>query len=148
MGGGWSMPRPGCFTPSEKELVPIVQEAWWGPQGRSRRVQETSPPLGFNPQTVQPVVSHYTDYTIGHTYIWKTVYAMKFFFTNTPRNYYNRCRTSICYLFLNLFFTQEKLFTFITDLSLAQVSTNPLQPKSGWITVMQEHQEWQYTGSY
>lgn len=55
---------------------------------------------------------------------------MKFFFTNTPRNY-NRCRTSICYLFLNLFFTQEKLFTFIRDLSLAQVSMNSLHPKSG-----------------
>jgi hypothetical protein len=31
------------------------------PQGRSGRVWKISLPPGFNPQTVQPVVSHYTD---------------------------------------------------------------------------------------
>ena len=40
--GGWSTPRPGRFT-AGKDLVP---------------------PLGFDPQTVQPVASHYTDRTI------------------------------------------------------------------------------------
>jgi hypothetical protein len=29
-GGGWSAPRPGCFTP-RKDPVPIVQEAGWAP---------------------------------------------------------------------------------------------------------------------
>jgi hypothetical protein len=28
--GGWSAPRPGCFTP-RKDPVPIVQEAGWAP---------------------------------------------------------------------------------------------------------------------
>ena len=28
--GGWSMPRPGLFTPG-KDPVPIVQEAGWAP---------------------------------------------------------------------------------------------------------------------
>jgi hypothetical protein len=28
--GGWSVPRPGCFTP-RKDPVPIVQEAGWAP---------------------------------------------------------------------------------------------------------------------
>ena len=28
--GGWSTPRPGCFTP-RKDPVPIVQEAGWAP---------------------------------------------------------------------------------------------------------------------
>ena len=32
-----------------------------GPQGRSGRVQKISPPPGFNPGTVQPVASRYTD---------------------------------------------------------------------------------------
>jgi hypothetical protein len=35
-----------------------------GLQGRSGQVQKISPSLGFNPQTVQPVDSHYTDSTI------------------------------------------------------------------------------------
>jgi hypothetical protein len=32
-----------------------------GFQGRSRRVRKISPPLGFDPRTVQPVASRYTD---------------------------------------------------------------------------------------
>ena len=32
-----------------------------GPQGRSGRVRKISPPLGFDPRTVQPVASRYTD---------------------------------------------------------------------------------------
>jgi hypothetical protein len=109
------MPRL-LYPPVKKNWYPLYRKLG-GPLGRSGRVQETSPPLGFNPQTVQPVVSHSTEYALGYTYIWKTVYAMKFFFTNTPRNYYNRCRTGICYLFLNLLFIQEKLLTFIRDVS-------------------------------
>ena len=32
-----------------------------GPQGRSRQEQKISPPLGFEPQTVQPIANHYTN---------------------------------------------------------------------------------------
>jgi hypothetical protein len=32
-----------------------------GPQGRSERVRKISPPSGFDPRAVQPVVSHCTD---------------------------------------------------------------------------------------
>ena len=32
-----------------------------GPQGRSGRVRKISPPPGFDPRTVQPVASRYTD---------------------------------------------------------------------------------------
>ena len=58
MGGGWSTPRPGCFTPG-KDLLPIV----WA-SGRFGQVRKTSLPLGFDPRTVQPVASRYTDYAI------------------------------------------------------------------------------------
>ena len=34
------------------------------PQGRSGRVRKISPPPGFDPRTVQPVVSRYTDWAI------------------------------------------------------------------------------------
>ena len=56
------MPRPGRCTPA-KDPVPIVQEAGWV-QGRSGRVQKISPPLEFDPCTVQPVASRYTDWAI------------------------------------------------------------------------------------
>ena len=35
-----------------------------GPQGRSRRVRKISPPPIFDPRTVQPVASRYTDWAI------------------------------------------------------------------------------------
>jgi hypothetical protein len=35
-----------------------------GPQNRSGRVRKFSPPPGFDPRTVQPVASSYTDYAI------------------------------------------------------------------------------------
>jgi hypothetical protein len=38
-----------------------------GPQGRSGRVRKISPPSGFDPRTVQPVVSRYIDYTTRPT---------------------------------------------------------------------------------
>jgi hypothetical protein len=35
-----------------------------GPQGRSGRVRKISPPRGFDPRTVRPVASSYTDCAI------------------------------------------------------------------------------------
>ena len=35
-----------------------------GPQGRSGRVRKISPTSGFDPRTVQPVASRYTDWAI------------------------------------------------------------------------------------
>jgi len=40
---------------------------WVGPQGRSGQVREISSLPGFNPQTVQPVASRYTDYATRPT---------------------------------------------------------------------------------
>ena len=65
--GGWSMPRPGRFTPGKETWYPLYRRLG-GPQGRSGRVQKISPPPGFDPRTVQPVESRYTNYTIlAHT---------------------------------------------------------------------------------
>ena len=46
----------GARYPSHSRLA--------GSQCRSRRERKTSPPAGFDPRTVQPVASHYNDYTI------------------------------------------------------------------------------------
>jgi len=49
--------------PSGKDLVPVAQVAGWS-QGHSGLVRKISPPPGFDPWTVQHIVSSYTDYTI------------------------------------------------------------------------------------
>jgi len=57
---GFSITPRTLFTPG-KDPVAIVQRLG-GPQGRSGQVRITSPPPGFNPRTVQPVASCYTDW--------------------------------------------------------------------------------------
>jgi len=56
-----------CHTPATlppgKTQYPLYRRLG-GPQGQSGWVWKISPPTGFNPRTVQPVVSHYTDCAI------------------------------------------------------------------------------------
>ena len=58
-GGEWSAARPGRTLPPGKDPVPIVQEAGWA-LGPVWTVENLAPP-GFDPRTVQPIVSRYTD---------------------------------------------------------------------------------------
>jgi len=62
MGVGGKRHAPAAFTPG-KDPVPIVQEAGWAPGLVSTGAEILAPP-GFDPQTVQPVASRYTDYSI------------------------------------------------------------------------------------
>ena len=48
-----------------------------GPKGRSGQVWKILPPLGYDPQTVQPIASHYTDYAILAHYIYIYIYIYK-----------------------------------------------------------------------
>ena len=62
-GGVWSNDTQSSL-PWEVDTVPIVQEA-----GRASRpvwtgAENPYPPLGFNPWTVQPTASRYSDYAI------------------------------------------------------------------------------------
>jgi hypothetical protein len=57
--GRWSATRPGRFTPG-KVPVPIVQEAGWAP-GPDWACAKNLVPPGFDPWTLQAVVSCYTD---------------------------------------------------------------------------------------
>jgi len=54
------------FTPG-KDLVPIVQEAGWAPGPVWTGVENLTPP-GFDPRTVQPITSLYTDYATRPTH--------------------------------------------------------------------------------
>ena len=62
-GWGVSVTLQLLFTPL-KDPVPIVQEAGWAPGP----VWKISSPPGFDPRTVQPVASRYTDYATLPTY--------------------------------------------------------------------------------
>ena len=57
------MPRPSRFTPEKESLYPLYRKLS-GPQGRSERVWKISSPQGLDPQTVQPVASHYTNWAL------------------------------------------------------------------------------------
>ena len=58
------MPWP-LFTP-RKDPVPIVQ-GLGGPQGQSGQVRKILSIQGFDPQTIQPVASRYTDWATQPT---------------------------------------------------------------------------------
>jgi len=60
--GGWSTPRPGRYTPG-KNRYPLYTRLG-GFHGRSGRVRKSLPSPGFDPRTVEPVVSLYTDYAL------------------------------------------------------------------------------------
>jgi hypothetical protein len=62
MGVGGQRHAPATLTPGMTRY-PLYRRLG-GPQGRSGRVLKISPPPGFDPRTVQPVASRYTDYGI------------------------------------------------------------------------------------
>jgi len=66
-GGEWSVARPGRTLPPGKTLYPLYR-GLAGAQGRSGRA-ENLVPTGILSRTVQPVVSNYTDWATGPTYI-------------------------------------------------------------------------------
>jgi hypothetical protein len=55
------MSRPCCTLPLGKTCYPLYRRLG-GPQGRSGQAWKISPPLGFDPWTIQPIGSRYTDY--------------------------------------------------------------------------------------
>jgi hypothetical protein len=74
-GGGWSTPRPGCFTPGKETRYSLYRRLD-GPQGRSELVRKILLPPGFDPLTVYPVASRYTDYSIpSYSYTCPTLSA-------------------------------------------------------------------------
>jgi hypothetical protein len=58
-----SNPRSGLCTPLQETRHPLYR-GLGGHQGRSGRVRKISPPPGFDPLTVEPVASCYTDWDI------------------------------------------------------------------------------------
>jgi hypothetical protein len=65
-GGEWSAARPGRTLPKGKTRYSLYRRMC-GPQSRSGQVRKISPPPGFAPRIVQPVVGRYTDELPGFT---------------------------------------------------------------------------------
>ena len=65
--GEGSASRPGLSLPPGKTRYSLYRRLG-GPQGWSGQVQKILPPPGFNPRTVQPVASHYTDWATWPTF--------------------------------------------------------------------------------
>jgi hypothetical protein len=65
-GGEGSALRPGRSLPPEKTQYPLYRRLGVL-QGRSGQVRKISLPSGFDPRTVQPVASRYTDYATRPT---------------------------------------------------------------------------------
>jgi len=61
--GGWSTPRSGRFTPGRRSRYSFYS-LQGGLRSRPGRVLKTSSTSVFEPRTLQPVVSHDTDYAI------------------------------------------------------------------------------------
>jgi len=64
--GEGTVSRPGRSLPSVKTRYPLYRRLA-GPQGRSGQVRKISPLPGFDPRTVQPIASRYTDYATRPT---------------------------------------------------------------------------------
>ena len=63
--GEWSAARPGRTLSPGKTWYPLYR-GLGGPQGRSGRAENLVSP-GFDPRTVQPLVSRYTDWATRPT---------------------------------------------------------------------------------
>jgi hypothetical protein len=82
MGGEWSKPRPGRLTLG-KTRYPMYSRLG-EPQGRSIWVRKISPPPGFDPRTVQPVASRFTDCAIpAHVCVCVCVHIYIYIYTYT-----------------------------------------------------------------
>jgi hypothetical protein len=68
-----------------------------GPQDRSGRVRKISPPPGFDPRTVQPVASRYTDWDTRPTLVTKSFMKCKFstVYRVTEKDFYARPYTAM-----------------------------------------------------
>ena len=87
LGARWglcSTQRPDRFTPG-KTRHPLYRRLG-GPKGRSGMVRKISPPPGFDPQTVQPLASRYTDWSIAAP-LWKMCQRKLMLIKGTPVSY-------------------------------------------------------------
>ena len=102
-GGEGSASRPGRSLPQGKTRYPLYRRLG-GLQGRSGQVRNISPPPGFDPRTVQPVASRYTDWATQPT--WITVQYVIYWNVNCM--FWKKNHIGIFFIFLKNFLLQCK----------------------------------------
>jgi hypothetical protein len=75
--GEWLAPRPGRFT-TEKETQYTFYTGLGRPQSRTGQMRKISHPPGFDPRTIHPAASRYTDYAIPAHELPKFYYEFLF----------------------------------------------------------------------
>jgi len=75
-GGEGSASRPGRSLPPGKTRYPLYRRLG-GPRAGLDRCGKSRPPPGFDPRTVQPIASRYTDYATRATSVIKGLLYMK-----------------------------------------------------------------------
>jgi len=114
-GVGGQRHAPAALTPGKTRYLLCRRLGW--PQGRSGRVQEISPPPGFDLRTVQPVARRYTDWAIPapppHTYTNIYIYLFIWFysFKSLRSHHYSNDTIEIMGLHIILSTTCRRLFT-------------------------------------
>jgi len=83
-GGEGSASRPGRSLPLGKTQYPLYRRLG-GPQGRSGQVRKILTLPGFNPRTVQPIASRYTDWATRPTCKCMSVHKRKLTKSCLPR---------------------------------------------------------------
>ena len=112
-----SASRPGRSLPPGKKRDPFYRRLG-GPQGRSGQVRKISSLPGFDPRTVQPVASRYTDCPLLKRYNYGNQYFLEIFDQVCQRIYVN-CSTNKLLLLLLLSCDDPTVRTF------RKCSTNP-----------------------
>ena len=93
-GGEGSASRPAALYPR----YPLYRRLG-GTQGRSGQVRKISPPPGFDPRTVQPVASRYTDYATRPTH-WN---ERPLIITQRPQLHLLSLKNDYCHSICNFF---------------------------------------------
>ena len=79
MGVGGQRHNPAALPPGKTRY--LLYRRPGGPQGRAGRVRKISPPPGFDPRTIQPVASRYTDWATPARQKYNTVINTWFYVT-------------------------------------------------------------------
>jgi hypothetical protein len=119
MGVGDQRHAPAALPPG-KTRYPLYRRLG-GPQGRSGQVWKISPPPEFDPRTVQPVASRYTDWAIRPTMnmCFKSKHLLRYGCLNLGRTVWKYSLIYLTYV-LNI---MNILRVFITDIPLSYTSS-------------------------
>jgi hypothetical protein len=106
MGVGGQRHAPAALPPGETRY--ILYRRLGGLQDRSGRVRKISLPPGFDPRTIQPVASRYTDWAISahlnYIYIYIYIYILQaLIYFVYLMNHTQQHKQKSCYVLLLLF---------------------------------------------